>query len=706
MMFNINPEMPNDQQSLLPLLSPRKISLRAEIVLLLIIVAIASFFRLYQLGVPAFRADTMIFMDFASRPAGPLEIISKWMEMQGITGQFPPAVAWMKFFLEITSLSVTPFAVRLPSAIWGILTVLAVYGCGRVLAGNAFALFLGALFAINPFHIGISREAYFYPPLVLGSVMLMWAMMLQVCACRNKASPSGLFYFLLSAGFFLATYFQPSSWNYALTVSLIMICFQAIFCWHSRRISKPLILIIAIFVIIGFPLLFADWALPQIIKASAASHKEYVRRVFGPNPESVLITLARTLFSFGWGATVPRVIFTLVAICLSIYAIVRQCRASKAMSLLVILMGSNVLLFAAAKYFLMEYATSSRYLLALLPVYVTLLALGLWYSQDFFIKFCKHKSSIHAGYGLFAVLLFAAVFLNVWPAWLGTRLSGKPTPYWDIARWCDKNLPRHSLVLVERWFDPWNELRIHNSTNVYFTFPVPSEPPDVFKQVNWPLHARLFMEKYPDAAYVEYFASERQTKGLVTNWHFARSVSFTNAAALKLSKLGLAHREEFNDTHSNKLVVTIFYNTREDVLANARAAGKDCLVLYGPEWGYIKLWQQLRDFRDWRVLEREASLEVFNLTRTTNTVAISVTGMALNGVKRVALRGIADGRDADLNDGSPRPAYDFRHLQLAEWNLGNLTLKPGLNRIVLSDPMWNISKVPALIDRVEVHPKP
>jgi hypothetical protein len=633
----------------------------------------------------------MIFMDFARQPTTFWDVFAKWSSTLGMnkTGQFPFAVAWTKLFLSITGAPLTPFMIRLPSALWGILAILALYGCGRVLAGSAFALFLAAFFALNPFHIGISREAYFYPPMVCGSVLLIWAVFLQIKTVRDKNTLPGIFYFLLASGFFLTAYSQPSGWPFALMSISVILWMQAKKALREKYITRALIGIIFILAVIGIPLLLLDWALPQMISISSPEHKAYVSRIFGPGTEPVLSMLTRPLFLFGWGKTILRSLIAVVVILLSIIVTFRLWRRSAAVPVVIVLLAGNILLFAAARLVLIEQATSSRYLLTSLPLYIIWLALGIWFVPDLIRLSGKYNSRI--GIAIASALIAVALSLNILPAYLATQLSGKPTPYWDIAHWCDSNLPPHSLVLVERWFDPWNELRIHNSTNVYFTFPVPSEPPDVFKQVNWPLHARRFMEKYPDAAYLEYFNSERQIKGLVTNWHFARMVSFTNEAAIKLAELGLAHREEFFDPHKNKLIVTIFYNTREDTIANARAAGNQYLVLYGPEWGYVKLWQQLRDFRDWRILEKEASLDIYNLTGLTNRVALNVRGMALNGSKRVVSSG---------------KIHDFRHMQLEEWVLSDITFKPGINKIVLSDSLWSVSKVPALIDQVEIVPSP
>jgi len=664
---------------------------RIELVVLSFIICVAAFFRLYHLGESAFRADTMIFVDFVRQPLGPLDFFSQWTTTLGMDkgGQFPFTVAWTKLFFTITGAPVTPFMVRLPSAVWGILAVLAVYGAGRVLAGNAFALFAAALFALDPFHIGVSREAYFYPPLVCGSALLLWSIFLQVRAVRDSASLPVIFYVFLAFGFFLTTYAQPSSWLFAFVSALIILWFQIKNSMREKCAPRSLVWILLVLVIIGLPLLFSGWALPQMIRASSAEHKEYVRRVFGSNPESAFFTMARTLFSFGWGATLSRTLFTIAVVVLGVAATIRLWRCSVIMPVLVVLLGAGMLLFVAARYLLLEQAVSSRYLLAYLPLYLLWLSIGLWFVPAMLRG--RGKILVMLSY----IVMAAALVLNLWPAYLATQLTGKPIPYWDIARWCDKNLPPHTLVLVERWLDPWNELRVHNSTNVYFTFTVPSEPQDVFKQVNWPLTARQFMEKFPDAAYLEFSRADRDVKGVVTNWSFARSVSFTNEAGIRLAKMGLAHREEFFAPNANRLIATIFYNSREDVLAHAREQGKRYLVLYGPEWEYVKLWQQLRDFRDWRILERQAVLDVYNLTAATNSVTLQIRGMALNGLKRVSVIG-----------GCAREEYhDFRHMQLDGWEIKGVSVKPGLNKIVLSDSLWSVSKIPLLVDHAEIIPE-
>lgn len=672
----------DSSQTLFPSLTIRP---RVERALLIVVIGAAVFFRLYHLGVPAFRADTMIFMDFARQAISPGDFFSQWTTNLGMnkTGQFPFAVAWMKLFLSVTDVPLTPFMIRLSSALWGILAVLAIYGCGRVLAGNAFALFLAALFAVNPFHIGISREAYFYPPLVCGSAFLLWAIFLQIKADRDRDLLPLAFYTLLASGFFLTTYSQPSSWTFAFMAVLVILWFQIKIGWQSRRIPRSLLWIALILAVIGIPLLFADWALPQMISISTAEHKAYVGRVMGISREPILFLLARTLFSFCWGMTQLRVLFTIVVLLSGVAVMVRLWRRSAIMPVFLVLLAGGIVLYVSARYLLVA-AVSPRYLLAFLPLYIIWLALGLWFASD---ALSAGRINSRVATAVSVGIMLVALALNVWPAWLATQLTGKPTPFKEVARWCDTQLPPHTLVLVERWFDPWNELRVHNSTNIFFTFTVPSEPEDVFKKFNWPATAKAFFEKFPDAAYLEYHNSARARMGVVTNWHFARQVAFTNVAGIKLAQMGLAHREDFYDPHTNRLITTIFYNTREDVIRHARGQGQAALVLYGPEWGYVKLWQQLQDFRDWRILEKEAFLDLYNLTASTNNVMLKVRGMALNGSKRVVSGG---------------QYHDFRHLQLEEWVLKDISLRPGLNKIGFSDSLWSVSKIPLLVDQVEI----
>jgi hypothetical protein len=274
-------------------------------------------------------------------------------------------------------------------------------------------------------------------------------------------------------------------------------------------------------------------------------------------------------------------------------------------------------------------------------------------------------------------------------AWTATQLTGQPTPYKDIVRWMDTHLPSGTPVLVDRWFEPWNELKVYNSTNVYFTFTIPNEPADVYLKHNWRQTAEQFFEKYPDAAYLEIAKSYWENPDIGPwNWprqHFKQHVVLRNEAGLKLRDLGLLYRDD-GGIYTNRLIVEIFYNTREDILARARSAGEKTVALYGGGWGYTKLWQQTQDFRDWRVLESRATLDLYNLTEQPRTVTVRFTGVAVGGTKRMRIGA---------------QTFHCEANRLMEWMLAPITIQPGLNSLVWQDALWGrVAQVPFLIDEI------
>ncbi|MDP2991161.1 MAG: hypothetical protein Q8O57_11435, partial [Kiritimatiellota bacterium] len=267
------------------------------------------------------------------------------------------------------------------------------------------------------------------------------------------------------------------------------------------------------------------------------------------------------------------------------------------------------------------------------------------------------------------------------------HLPGLPNPYSMINRWMDTNLPKGTLVIVDRWFEPWNEMLYHAPTNVIATFTVPNEPYDVMIKYNWFQTVKDFFKKYPDSAYFE-LCEKSPIIGQPWDWprrHFRRHIAFSNTPAILLRQSVLAPDGWYN---ADGLVWDLFYNTREDAVEQAGSTGQQTLVCYGPGWGYIKLWQQFRDFRDWRILEDKAALDVYNLTPQTNTVKLLIRGMAANGGKRVRFGMLGQA--------------DFQNMQLAEWRIERVPLKPGLNQFVLSDALWSAAKIPLLVDQVEV----
>ncbi len=630
-----------------------------------------------------------MFYDICHQSVSGWVVFTQWMELMGRTGQLPFPLAITKGFIDILHIAPSAFMIRLPNAIFGVLTVFGMYMLGRQMAGRLFGLILALWMAVNPFHIQLSREAYFYSPLLLGVTLQAWAC-LWAYRHRHQRAPFPFgFHLLTQMGFLFMTYSHASGWWVGAFFTPFLGWILGRRAWREPRARSDFWWWLAVCVLIGLPLVFMAWGLPYFLKEQlSADMKQLNKHVFGTGQALLSSFVWRLLQSASWGATPLRAGLLVLTGGLAVVGLVaNRARYRRAWIMAVFLLGGFAVYWLALV--VAAYPYGQRHVAYELPLYLSVMAYGVWHVST--IPFVRRmvKSLVWRRAPAY-VLAGAAVALSLQPAWYCTQLTGKPTPFKQVAQWCDTHLPARSLVLVERWFDPWNELRVHNSTNVYFTFTVPAEPPDVFERYNWPATAKQFFKHFPDAAYLEYSNSERRRMGVVSNVHFARSITFTNSAGIELAKMGVAYRDEFYDSATNRLLTTVFYNTREDVLRHAREQGETTLVFYAPSWGYVKLWQQLKDFRDWRILEDKATLDVYNLTPQTNTVTLLVRGMAANGGKRVRCGMFGQA--------------DFQNLQMADWRIDRIPLKPGLNQLVFSDALWSAAKIPLLVDRIEVVP--
>lgn len=651
---------------------------------LIIIVLIGSYFRLADLGMAALRADEGFFMNLCRQDTSPVQIFKKWTVMQNLSGQLPFAAALTKGFVSILHLPVNHFTVHLPSALWGIAAILAAYGAGRAFAGVAFGLAMALMLALNPYHIQVSREAYYYAPLVCGSFLGLWSILWTLDVVRGKASVTPLFYVVHILGFFLLTYSQTSGWPLGLVLSVTVVVGFVLPLLKQKRLSRPYLYLMIAFLVIGLPLLLCEWGLKQQMQASTAEVRAAVTKIFGVNP--IWSALWSTATSYGWGRTPVRASFTALALILGLAVCVRNVRTDKRFLLPWLLMIAG---FLFAYFSLRARGTPlmSRYVVALMPLYLTIIVTGLMRAEDLF----PHSEEKPPNrWWLRAIPVGIAALLWVAPAYACTQLTGIPTPYKDINAWVDANLPKGTLVLVDRWFEPWCELKDEPATNVFYTYTIPDEPLGVYTQMNWRATATNFFATNPDAAYLE-VSKHFWDNPAVGPWDwpsrfFAHRVSFTNQAGMKLREWGLANREDFYAPHTNRVIVDVYYNTREDVLAKAKAAGQSCLALFGEGWGYIKA----KDHRDWRVLHGDAQIDLYNLTAAPTNVLVSIMGVSVGGGKQIQLAKQVSCR------------FEADTIGRCQFHINGLP--PGHTSLTVRDDLWPLIKVPLAVQELTVSP--
>ncbi len=673
-------------------------SRRFIVVALAALVLAGAFFRLHDLGKPSLRADTITFWTMCQQPVTAGQIFSQWMRLMGISGQFPFAMAYTKWTLDTFHLPLTEFNLRLPGAIWGILTILCAYGAGRAFGTAWHGLCLAMIVALSPIHIQISGEAYYYPPLIAGAFLTVWAVLWMMDCVQGRRPLTWSFYLINTAGFFLVTWSQPTGWPFAFLAALVIVGGAAWRFYITRR-QGMLVGVLVSLVIVGLPLLLADWGLRHML-ANAAAGKAAGEKAVAASEGNAWTMLVGVVTSFAWGKTPLRAAFSLAMLASGVAGIVvlkrKEWKGPALLALLIV--GYLLYLVARAKAGAMYEA---RYVGVLYPIYALILAEGIvgtgaWLGRR--VPALAPRAGAIGG-----ALAAVAALLSLYPAYASNQVTGQPTPYKDIQAWFNTHLTPGTLVLVDRWFEPWNELRVYPSTNVFFAFTLPNEPVDNYINYRWRDSAINFFKQFPDAAYLE-IAKSYFTVPEVGPWpwprsHFKQHVVITNEAGIRLRDLGLANRSDYYVGNTNRLIVEIFYNTREDVTAAARLQGERVLGLFGPGWGYMKFWQQLQDFRDWRILEGRAQLDLYNLTDEPLSGEVILHGVALDRPKRV---------QTSFGQGVDFPPLQRTPIATVPVSLGRLTLHPGLNTIQLSDPVWSPDpararlNAPLVVDRVEV----
>ncbi|MCU0858836.1 MAG: hypothetical protein MUC65_10600 [Pontiellaceae bacterium] len=180
---------------------------------------------------------------------------------------------------------------------------------------------------------------------------------------------------------------------------------------------------------------------------------------------------------------------------------------------------------------------------------------------------------------------------------------------------------------------------MHTDQPIYYTFTVPDEPLDFYRKYNWRKASEEFFEKFPSSAFLELTRGKYEKefgKWSFPQSYFARSVMFTNEPALVLHRWKVL---DFADPYTNRVITRIYYNTTEDLIAAARKAGRDTLLLYGPEWGYIKPGWEQGDFVDCRIMGESASVDLYNFKSGSYGGFLEISAVAMGQAKIVSMNG-------------------------------------------------------------------
>ncbi len=148
-------------------------------VLLALLLALGMFVRLYRLGGEDLWGDEILFLRMCHPGLTASEVIRVHLQSFNYIGHLPATAVLTNLGMQLQGLhaqaDITPLTARLPSALLGILSLLAVSGWVWRLTRSATGTVLAMLLATFSFlHIWHSREAYYYAGQVLFAVLTLW----------------------------------------------------------------------------------------------------------------------------------------------------------------------------------------------------------------------------------------------------------------------------------------------------------------------------------------------------------------------------------------------------------------------------------------------------------------------------------------------------------------------------------------------------
>ncbi|WP_027191005.1 glycosyltransferase family 39 protein [Fundidesulfovibrio putealis] len=181
---------------------------RARIILLAIVVCVAAALRLAWLESIPLWWDEFVTLGRARLPLGELwQSLSFQGPSDSSLDSSPPLLhAIVHYALELGSATET--WVKLPSAVFGTLTVLVLYPLGTRLYRGRAGLFASALLALSLYHIHYSREARPYSLYLLLGVTSLW---LLLRALEKNRFPDWAAYALAAAATLYSSYLGGAS---------------------------------------------------------------------------------------------------------------------------------------------------------------------------------------------------------------------------------------------------------------------------------------------------------------------------------------------------------------------------------------------------------------------------------------------------------------------------------------------------------------
>ncbi len=590
-----------------------------------------AIFRIKGLNETSSHGDALIH-DVCKKGASPIDIIVKWDKLLGPTAQMAVPAAVTKLFLDVFHLPPTKGNVILPSALWGMLAVLAALWVGWRIGGSWFGVLLMTVVAFNPMHVQMSRMAYFYPPCVVGGFLMMWCLVESWERMKAGQSLTWRFHAVHVCAIGLLLYSTASAW---MITALMGGAHMALSLVKLRRgqvsLNEAIILAVS-YGVIGAPLLFISWGLPEIMKSTGQTESTaYWRKIFEVMRATPMHVVVSTEFAkFGWGFTPFRAALTAIVFAAgSITMCVRMRRDSRwGVPLVWFIIGLVTAVIAIQA---STFPFGLRRVAAIWPFGFVILAAGL--AAGWMIALPKPWQTVsRAVWSLFVVVLLG-LWLRVDAMVL--KVNGFMIPYQRIGQWLDSHFPKGTPVVTDRFYTAMCEFNNSDpTTNVVVISTVPNEIPEIQEKTRFRQVTRQYLEENPDAVF--YCQGHMYERPEVVPWqwpaeYFRRRQEMRDDVQQDLSLLGQTY---WNSYPPSLRWPVIYYNTIEDVIDINRKAGKDAFLTYGPEWRPV----QTQDYQLWRLMTSDsATVKVYRIKPELSDLLVDITGVSVGGPSRLKI---------------------------------------------------------------------
>ncbi|MEM8960900.1 MAG: hypothetical protein AAGD38_05440 [Acidobacteriota bacterium] len=680
-----------------------------RLLLLLGILSLAAFLRLGWLGDVDLRGDEVTYFLDLEDGIEVFDYLSRHFETFGSDRQMPLPRVLGAAVVQGFGLEVDEFSVRLPFALAGIATIPMFWMLGWFLGGlrndedaEPLAATLAFLVAINPYHVYWSRTAHIYvfPMLFLGVALACTAGWTKRLVDGREMDRGGRWFLAgIVAGSTLAGYAHMSAWIGAgvlwyVVLGLWLWRHNPPFRWPVRPWPRAVVVAFGVWLLLLLP-----WAVKFVIGLATQNYDPVWDEV--TNPLNRFVAMWRIPFIMTWGGEWR----SLLTLGLPIAAIVLAWRRPGWRRPIWVVLTSVVVLFGALSLAQITGFFAVRYYIPLWPVLILLSGIGVL----LLARRLERPVLVPVVVGLIG-LAMAMPLRDL------LLLRGNPVEYRRLADALDDNFASETPALVNGMNVVLFEIRPYAPKQVMPTFTVEDIGFGMWKDNDWRGSAESFLQDFPDAVLVQqgrnFYDPELAGPWDFPESYFAESIELRNEPALRLRRRLLAGSTDFYSgaVEDNRAITRIHFNRREDLVDRARAEGRDALIYFDEDWSYFKPDPS----SDWRVLRKNATLKLHNLTETTQDIQVALYGIVPEGRKRVQVLVHEEGRvDEGTGDegtggeeaveGAPVTLIAQETLQSFEqpftWRF-SVTVEPGSTRLELLDELYDFGLTPLFAARV------